>query len=134
MSFAELRLAYRVGAYKAMRRPERMLAFSFMVVGVVGFVQGIRHHNVFDAIFAALLWMVAAPLLLLRKQSDDPVGLCLTCRHMQLITSDRGSRFYRCGKSDVDPNFAKYPRLPVLRCSGYEQADRSDVKPISDPD
>lgn len=51
------------------------------------------------------------------------VGLCATCIHMQKIANDRGSTFYRCGLSDADPRFPKYPRLPVLRCSGYKSED-----------
>jgi hypothetical protein len=35
------------------------------------------------------------------------------------IESARGSEFYFCGLSAADPNFPKYPRLPVLECSGY---------------
>jgi hypothetical protein len=30
--------------------------------------------------------------------------------------------FYLCQLSKVDPSFPKYPRLPVLKCSGYERA------------
>jgi hypothetical protein len=39
---------------------------------------------------------------------------------MQLITSDRGSTFYLCGRSADDPGFPKYPRLPVIQCPGYD--------------
>jgi hypothetical protein len=46
-------------------------------------------------------------------------GLCEHCAHMREIKSDRGSTFYRCALSDVDSRFPKYPRLPVLQCSGY---------------
>jgi hypothetical protein len=38
---------------------------------------------------------------------------------MRQIESDRGSIFYLCQLSAMDANFPKYPRLPVLRCSGY---------------
>src|SRR3954447_24831547 len=48
-------------------------------------------------------------------------GLCASCEFVQRITSDRGSIFYLCQKSFSDPAFVKYPRLPVLRCSGYTQ-------------
>lgn len=51
---------------------------------------------------------------------DTRVGLCATCIHMQKIASDRGATFYRCGLSAIDPRFPKYPRLPVVRCSGYK--------------
>lgn len=46
-------------------------------------------------------------------------GLCGHCIHMREVKSDRGSTFYRCSLSDVDPGFPKYPRLPVLQCPGY---------------
>jgi hypothetical protein len=36
------------------------------------------------------------------------------------MTSDRGSVFYLCELSKVDPRFPKYPRLPVIECGGYE--------------
>jgi hypothetical protein len=55
------------------------------------------------------------------------VGLCATCRFMRTMESDRGSTFYLCQLSATDPNFPKYPRLPVLRCSGY-QPFRHDQK------
>jgi hypothetical protein len=48
------------------------------------------------------------------------IGLCADCRHMRIIKSDRGSVFYRCERSDSDPAFPKYPRLPVVQCRGYE--------------
>jgi len=50
-----------------------------------------------------------------------PPGLCGDCRHAHRIESDRGSVFVRCELALSDPRFAKYPRLPVLRCTGYEK-------------
>jgi hypothetical protein len=55
------------------------------------------------------------------KSDSQNVGLCGTCEHMKMVTSDRGSVFYRCLLSEKDPAFAKYPRLPVLRCSGWQR-------------
>jgi hypothetical protein len=49
---------------------------------------------------------------------SDP-GLCENCRHARRIESDRGSIFFMCELSLEDSQFAKYPRLPVLVCSGY---------------
>lgn len=46
-------------------------------------------------------------------------GLCATCIHARVITSDRGSRFTMCLLSKDDPRYPKYPPLPVLRCEGY---------------
>jgi len=50
-------------------------------------------------------------------------GLCATCKYAAAIQSDRGSIFLRCALSFKDPRFAKYPRLPVLNCKGWEPAE-----------
>jgi hypothetical protein len=42
---------------------------------------------------------------------------------MRQIKSDRGSVFYMCQLSATDSSFPKYPRLPVLQCSGYQPSD-----------
>jgi uncharacterized protein (TIGR00290 family) len=55
----------------------------------------------------------------IRASAIDP-GLCSTCTHARVITNDRGSEFWRCGLSDNDNRFPKYPRLPVIRCQGYQ--------------
>jgi len=46
-------------------------------------------------------------------------GLCATCIHAETITSSKGSEFVLCRLSYVDTRFTRYPRLPVLVCSGY---------------
>ena len=46
-------------------------------------------------------------------------GLCGDCAHARQITSDRASSFLQCQLSFTDRRFEKYPRLPVLACSGY---------------
>lgn len=46
-------------------------------------------------------------------------GLCGSCINARIIESKRGSRFYMCELSKVDPAFPKYPPLPVVACSGY---------------
>jgi hypothetical protein len=53
-------------------------------------------------------------------QETAIAGLCATCEHVRRVTSDRGSVFFLCRLSQADPNFPKYPRLPVLTCSGYK--------------
>jgi hypothetical protein len=55
-----------------------------------------------------------------REELQRKVGLCADCRFMRRIESDRGSVFYLCERSATDARFAKYPRLPVLRCVGRE--------------
>ena len=54
-------------------------------------------------------------------------GLCEACRHAREITSGRGSTFVLCERSRVDPNYPRYPRLPVLRCAGYEPRRPGDL-------
>jgi hypothetical protein len=61
-------------------------------------------------------------------QQNTSAGLCETCAHVRRVVSDRSSMFYRCGLSDSDPRFPKYPRLPVLECSGY--ASNKVVMPV----
>lgn len=51
---------------------------------------------------------------------DPRLGLCSDCIHMREVRSDRGATFHRCALSDTDPRFPKYPRLPVLSCSGHQ--------------
>jgi hypothetical protein len=45
--------------------------------------------------------------------------LCHDCQHARRIESDRGSIFFMCELSFEDSRFPRYPRLPVLVCSGY---------------
>ena len=51
----------------------------------------------------------------------DPVGLCRTCTHSRPVPS-RTTIFRLCERSATDPRFPRYPRLPVIRCAGYEPA------------
>ena len=51
----------------------------------------------------------------------DSLGLCSNCVHARPIESAKGSQFLLCQLSQSDPRFAKYPRLPVLSCSGYQK-------------
>ena len=60
------------------------------------------------------------------------VGLCATCKHVRVIRSDRGSMFLLCTLSASDPRFAKYPTLPVLSCSGYEEDEKCAAPPKID--
>jgi hypothetical protein len=55
---------------------------------------------------------------------DDSIltkGLCTTCVHVRVVESSHSFRFLLCGLSQTDPRFPKYPRLPVLSCSGYQK-------------
>ncbi|HEX8272656.1 MAG TPA: hypothetical protein VF615_08380 [Longimicrobiaceae bacterium] len=58
----------------------------------------------------------------LRRHLAPPepnVGLCAACANVRVVRSGKGSTFYMCELSKVDPAFPKYPRLPVLRCRGF---------------
>jgi len=57
------------------------------------------------------------------EAADRAAGLCASCRHARIVRSARDSVFVRCGLSDVDPRFPRYPYLPVLGCSGYHVQD-----------
>lgn len=50
-----------------------------------------------------------------------PAGLCPQCAHCKTIRSDKGSEFLQCLRSFTDPRYAKYPRLPVRICPGFQQ-------------
>lgn len=49
------------------------------------------------------------------------IGLCESCKNAEVIANRRGSVFYLCKLWERDTSFAKYPRLPVLACAGYER-------------
>ena len=51
-------------------------------------------------------------------------GLCDTCCHQRLVPNTRGSTFSLCLLSRSDPDFPRYPRLPVIECRGHEPAPR----------
>ena len=55
---------------------------------------------------------------------DGSPGLCERCAHLRRLTSARGSTFLLCERSRTQPSFPRYPRLPVLRCGGFEPSTR----------
>lgn len=56
---------------------------------------------------------------LLERLPTHP-GLCADCAHRRLLASTR-SVFLRCGLAADDPRFPRYPRLPVVACTGYRR-------------
>ncbi|MEO6502282.1 MAG: hypothetical protein ABIQ09_10280 [Jatrophihabitantaceae bacterium] len=60
-------------------------------------------------------------------------GLCAQCRHARLNQTRRGPVYLRCQLASVDEAFPRYPRLPVLRCAGYQPAEDAD-QPAEDAD
>jgi len=55
--------------------------------------------------------------------AEDPaVGLCSHCRHARRVATPR-SLFWLCERSRTDESYARYPRLPMTRCAGFEQGE-----------
>jgi hypothetical protein len=54
-------------------------------------------------------------------------GLCDSCNHQKLVKSGRGSLFSMCQLGLRDPDWPKYPPMPVERCPRY-----APVSPSSD--
>jgi hypothetical protein len=52
---------------------------------------------------------------------NPAIGLCSTCRHCRVVTTER-SAFYMCRLSLTNPEYRKYPPLPVVRCAGHAPA------------
>jgi hypothetical protein len=50
---------------------------------------------------------------------DAAVGLCARCRHARQVATPR-SLFWLCELSRTDTSYARYPRLPMLKCPGFE--------------
>jgi hypothetical protein len=64
-----------------------------------------------------------------RSPGGADAGLCDSCRHQRLIPNTRGSVFSLCERSRTEPErFVRYPRLPVLRCEGYESRAGEDPR------
>lgn len=53
-------------------------------------------------------------------------GLCDSCAHQRVVKNTRGSTFSMCERAKTQPEYPKYPRIPVLECRGYERK-------VSDP-
>jgi hypothetical protein len=54
-------------------------------------------------------------------------GLCDRCRHQHLVRNTRGSVFSLCERSRTEPEYPRYPPVPVLRCLGFEPAPGDEV-------
>lgn len=63
-----------------------------------------------------------APTPAERRELVPSAGLCASCAHLQIVRSARSS-FVRCGRSDDDDRFARYPPLPRFACDGHSPAE-----------
>ena len=61
-----------------------------------------------------------------REGERARVGLCAACRHRRPVESAKGSTFLLCRRSETDPGYPRYPRLPVVECPGYEAEGDGD--------
>lgn len=57
------------------------------------------------------------------KSEREKAGLCFDCLFCRRQESKRGSMFLRCGRADTEPDFNRYPELPVRECRGYESRE-----------
>jgi hypothetical protein len=55
-------------------------------------------------------------------------GLCDTCVHQRIVRNTRGSVFSLCRRSRDEPEFPRYPRVPVLECRGHEPRRRRMIR------
>jgi hypothetical protein len=62
---------------------------------------------------------------------DRAIGLCSDCQHCRIVKSER-STFYMCRLSLTNPEYRKYPPLPVLRCSGHQVPALGEVEGAND--
>jgi hypothetical protein len=60
-----------------------------------------------------------------RNDVPEGAGLCARCEYAQAVRSSRESVFVLCCLAANDARFAKYPRLPVRYCVGFELAAAS---------
>ena len=60
----------------------------------------------------------------------ERVGLCAGCRWVRVIKNRRGSDFFLCQKAKEDPSYSRYPRLPVVRCGGFEASESDGTEEI----
>jgi propionyl-CoA synthetase len=54
-----------------------------------------------------------------RKLGAGP-GLCADCQYAKLTETRRGPAYLRCTRAEWDATLPRYPRLPVLKCPGFE--------------
>jgi hypothetical protein len=54
------------------------------------------------------------------RECPSNAGLCARCAHLRLVGAAGRSVFVQCGRAKTEPAFARYPRLPVVACRGFE--------------
>jgi len=64
------------------------------------------------------------------EKHNPAAGLCADCDYARRIESARNSVFIFCNLSLTDAHFPKYPRLPVLSCSGFRSRIVESPNPV----
>ena len=72
---------------------------------------------------AANASMIRSGQTMREAEREGRVGLCPDCRHVRVVRSRMNQDYYRCERSTADARYPKYPRLPVLRCDGYDPVE-----------
>lgn len=62
----------------------------------------------------------------------DRIGLCVRCAHAHVVRTPR-SAFWLCGRARADSRYARYPRLPVIVCAGFEPLPPGQAVPEGPP-
>jgi GrpB-like predicted nucleotidyltransferase (UPF0157 family) len=65
-----------------------------------------------------------------KQSAAKDAGLCAECDYARRIESARNSVFILCNLSLTDARFPKYPRLPVLSCSGFRSRIVESPNPV----
>ncbi len=71
---------------------------------------------------------ISQPFALPMTLTEIRWGLCASCRWARPVRTRRGSTFLRCARSEHDPQFPKYPPLPVRDCAGYAKQPPPDER------
>ena len=73
------------------------------------------------------------PRLILHAQEDRGMArqtssesLCESCAHRRVVITPRRSRFLLCQLAHSDAGYPKYPRQPVICCTGYMQKQQAE--------
>lgn len=118
--FSDYALIFRLeelGAARTRLRAETRAEFpGFKGAVYKGLVIGTRLHVL------ATRRILGATKSRAERPSRRAAGLCDSCRHQRLVPNTRGSVFSLCERSREDPAYPRYPRIPVLRCPGFEPA------------
>jgi len=54
------------------------------------------------------------------NEAAGDAGLCSRCAHRREVPGRRGALYLLCRRSAQDRSYPRYPRLPVVRCPGFE--------------